>query len=141
MTETLILKSKNKQLSITETEAFIKDHEIACKTMDASNFRSLFLKYDLSFVGDFQDVFNSIIEAMTVWKSVFKGTELREINVRDSNCIFCSIGKKVKVYNWTYLHTGEDAPMNKFVCYSRIAFMFDIQDDMLKNYGICNAYI
>jgi hypothetical protein len=129
------------KLSIEQTKAFIRDHEIACKTMDVMDFKKLFLKYDLSFIEDYQDVYNSIIKAMTVWKSVFKGTELREINIRNSNCIFCSIGKKVKVYNWTYLHTKEAVPMNKFVCYSRIAFMFDIQDGMLKNYGVCNAYV
>jgi hypothetical protein len=82
-----------------------------------------------------------IIQAMIVWNSVFKGTELLTLTARDSNCIFCSIGKKAKVYDWTYLHTGENAPMNTFVCYSRIAFMFDIRDGQLKNYGTCNAYV
>jgi hypothetical protein len=61
MMETLILKSKSKDkhLSISETEAFIKDHEITCNTMDATDFRNLFLKYDLSFTEDYKDVYNS----------------------------------------------------------------------------------
>jgi hypothetical protein len=78
---------------------------------------------------------------MMDWKKEFRGTELQEVTTFDSNCIFCTIGKKVKVYQWSCLHTKASSPTNKILDYNQIAFMFDIKDGCLVNYGTCNAYL
>lgn len=136
------MKKSNKiHLSIEETMLFLEEHEAACQTMEIDDFAQLFLKYDLSFIDDYTDVMETIANAMMDWKKEFRATKLHEVRSFDSKCIFCSIGKKVKVYKWSYLHTKAIPPMNRQLCYSQIAFMFDIQDGCLVNYGTCNAYL
>jgi hypothetical protein len=124
-----------------KTQKFLKDHELACQTMEVDDFALLFLKYDLSYIDDYNEVLTAIGEIMMDWKKEFRGTELQEVTTFDSNCIFCTIGKKVKVYRWSCLHTKASSPTNKLLDYNQIAFMFDIKDGCLVNYGTCNAYL
>ena len=135
------IKVNKDYFTLEKTNEFIGDHEAACQTMEIDLFAQLFLKYDLSFIDEYSDVLTAIAETMTDWKMEMLETQLQKVSTFDSNCIFCSIGKKVKVYKWSYIHTQAIAPANKVVRYSQIAFMFDIVDGRLINYGTCNAYL
>ena len=128
-------------LTEKETVQFLKDHELACQGMEVDDFAQLFLKYDLSFIDDYTDVLTTIGETMMDWKKQSLGTQLQEVTSFDSSCIFCSIGKKVKVYQWSSLNTNAISSDNQLQFYSRIAFMFDIKNGCLVNYGTCNAYL
>ena len=134
------LKLNPDYLTIEKTQEFLRDHELACKTMEVDDFAQLFLKYDLSFIDDYNEVLTTIGDAMMDWKKEFRGTELQEVTTFNSNCIFCRIGKEVKVYRWSCLHTKATVPNNARLYYNKIAFMFDIKDGCLVNYGTCNAY-
>ncbi len=123
-----------------KTQEFLIDHEAACQKMDADVFINLFIKYDLSFIDYYQFVITSIIDIMRGWKENNMGKILKGVNVSDSNCIFCEIGKNVKVYTWNYIHTV-DRTTSKFITYkSKIGFRFEINEGRLTEYGICNAY-
>lgn len=137
---TKIIKKRN-CLDVEQTKEFLKEHELACKTMEVDDFAQLFLKYDLSFIEDYNDVMTAVGEAMMDWKKEFRETQLQEVTSFDSNCIFCSIGKKIKVYRWSCLHKKAMAPNNKILDYNQIAFMFDIKEGQLVNYSTCNAYL
>jgi hypothetical protein len=80
------------------TKAFLKDMETACKTMELDLFTKLFIKYDLSFVADYEEVLEMIKNSMASWNRPFKGTELLKVTQFDSKCLFCEFGKTVKVY-------------------------------------------
>lgn len=122
------------------TTAFLKDHAIACKTMNLEDFVELFNKYDLSFVEDFNDIFETIKEITGRWYKPDLQTELiGGIEQFDSKCIFCEFGKKVNVYKWTYYHKQAPVKFETFV--SRIGFTFNIKDNQLIEYGVCNAFL
>lgn len=139
MSNTKIILDK-KHLSAEMTKEFLRDHELACQTMEIDDFAQLFLKYDLSFIDDYSEVITSIAESMMDWKKEFRGTELQKVTRSDSNCIFCNIGKEVKVYEWFYKHTNASEPTNRILYSSKIAFYFSLENEKLTDYGVCNAY-
>ena len=124
-----------------KTQEFLFEHEAACQNMDIIDFLKIFIKYDLSFVKEYEKVITSIIDIITGWKNEKPGTKLREVSTFNSNCIFCEIGKKVKGYRWTYTNTLEEGINKNIVYESQIGFRFEINDDRLTEYGICNAYV
>lgn len=124
-----------------KTQEFLVDHEAACQSMDANIFINLFIKYDLSFIDDYQEVITSIIDIMTGWKNEKLDTKLKEVSNYNSNCIFCEIGKSVKVYQWTYSNTVDEGIKARIVYKSKIGFRFEIKEGRLSEYGICNAYL
>lgn len=122
------------------TKSFLIDFENSCKRMELTNFVELFLKYDLSFLEDYDEVFNLIAHITTSWKKTDEETKLIEITQEDARCIFCNIGKAVRVYKWTYMHTKAVIPMNRVVYESKAAFYFEYQKNRLVEFGVCNAY-
>lgn len=122
------------------TKAFLKDFEIACLTMELSGFTELFVKYNLEFIEDYKGVFDLIADIMTRWKNPGEETHLLEVIKSDSKCIFCNIGKAVKVYSWTYKHSKAAIPMNRVVYEIKAAFYFEYQDKQLIEFGVCNAF-
>jgi len=139
MSNTTITLDKD-YFTVETTKAFLHDLEIACKTMEPVLFAKLFIKYDLSFVEDYQEVLSTILSRMEDWNDPEKETVLLDVVQFDSKCLFCKIGKKVKVYKWTYKHTKGLHAEN--LRYSQsIAFYFDFQDDQLVEFGVCNGYL
>ena len=122
------------------TEAFLKEFEDSCKTMELSNFTDLFIKYDLEFIKDYKEVFDLIADIMTRWKNPGEETKLLEVSQHDSQCLFCNIGKTVKVYSWTYQHTKATPPMNRVIYESKAGFYFEYNQKQLIEFGVCNGY-
>ena len=132
----------NKEYFTAEiTKAFLKDMEMACKTMELDVFTKLFTKYDLSFVEDYDEVLGMIKSIMASWNKPNQGTELLEVTQFDSKCLFCEFGKTVKVYKWAYQHKQASIPMNRVVYQSQIAFFFNYEDNRLIEFGVCNGYL
>lgn len=127
--------------TIEKTETFLKDLEIACKTMELDVFTKLFTKYDLSFVEDHDEVLGMVKSIMSSWNKPNQGTELLEVVQFDSKCLFCEFGKTVKVYKWTYQHKQASISMNRLVYESQIAFFFDFEDNHLIEFDVCNGYL
>lgn len=130
-----------KCFTVEETSAFLKDLETACKTMEVDVFTKLFTKHDLSFVEDHDEVLGMIKSIMIRWNKPDQGTELLKVTQFDSKCLFCKFGKTVKVYKWTYQHKQKPIPMNRVVYESQIAFFFDLKDNQLIEFGVCNGYL
>ena len=127
--------------TIEMTEDFLKDFEIACKTMELEFFTKLFTKYDLSFVEDYEEVLEMIKSSMNSWNRPNIGTELLNVIQFDSKCLFCEFGKTVKVYKWTYQHKKLPIPANCLEYSSQIAFYFGFEDNQLIEFGVCNGYL
>lgn len=122
------------------TNSFIRDFETACTTMELSNFTELFLKYDLSFMKDFQEVFDLIAHVMTAWKNPNEETKLIDVKETDAKCIFCNFGKTVRVFSWEYQHTKAKFPLNNVVYKSKVGFYLEYREENLIEFGICNAF-
>lgn len=132
----------NRSYFTTEiTKSFIKDFQIACKTMEADLFETLFVKYELIEVEDYKDVLQLIIQIMNSWRNLDYSTRLINVTSFDSKCLFCNIGKKVIVYKWDYKHTASPSPMNRVVYSKQIAFFFDYDGHQLIEFGVCNGYL
>ncbi len=123
------------------TKAFLEDFEQACKTMELSCFTNLFVKYDLEFIDDYKEVFDLIADIMTRWKNPSEETILLEVVQSDSKCLFCNIGKAVKVYSWTYKNQNASPPMNRVIYKSQVGFFFGYKQNQLNEFGVCNGYI
>ena len=139
MSNTTILLDKE-YFTVEITKAFLHDLEIACKTMEPDLFAKLFINFDLSFVEDYQEVLDTILNRMKSWSDPEKGTELLDIKPFDSKCMFCKIGKTVKAYKWTYQNTKEQYFKN-IRYYQTIAFYFDFDGDRLTEFGVCNGFL
>ena len=140
MSNTTITLNKE-YFTIETTTDFLKDFELACKTMEVDLFVKLFIKYDLYYIEEYQEVLDLIKHITNDWNKPELGTELIEISKFDSKCIFCNIGKKVNGYKWTYMHKLDTFPRNRFVYASQIAFFFDFEDHHLIEFGVCNGYM
>ena len=123
------------------TKSFLKDLEMACKTMHVDLFVKLFISYDLYHNEEYREVLNLIKHIVSNWCKPERGTELIEVSKFESKCIFCNIGKKVNGYKWTYKHSLETIPLNRVVYASQIAFFFDFEDNQLIEFGVCNGYL
>lgn len=130
-----------KFLSIETTSVFLKDLETACKTMELDLFINLFNKYDLSFVEDYNEVLDSIYSTVGRWDISVPGIELIEVVQFNSKCLFCEFGKTVKVYKSRYQCKIGKTLMNSMIHESQIAFTFEIKDNQLLDFGVCNGYL
>jgi hypothetical protein len=95
----------------------------------------------LSFVEDYKEVLGMIKSIMASWNKPNQGTELLEVTQFDSKCLFCEFGKTVKVYKWWYQYKIDDTLMNSKIHESQIAFIFEIKDSQLVEFGVCNGYL
>ena len=127
--------------TIKKTEDFLKDLEIACKTMEVDLFVKLFIKYDLYYNEEYQEVLSLIKHIASDWNKPELGTELIDVSKFDSKCIFCNIGKKVSGYKWTYFHKLDTIPLNRIIYASQIAFFFEFENNQLIEFGVCNGYL
>jgi hypothetical protein len=123
------------------TQEFLLEHEAACLKMEVVDFLKIFIKYDLSLIEDYYEVINAIIDILSGWKNEKLNTRLLEINSYDSNCLFCEIGKRVKVYQWTYMEILGNSVCSGIVYERKVGFRFEIKEGRLNEYGICNAYV
>lgn len=140
MSHTII--ALNKEYFTAEiTKCFLKDLENTCQSMEVEGFTNLFNKYDLTFIEDYQEVLDLIKHVMSNWEKPEQETELLEMRTFDSKCLFCKIGKTVKVYKWTYQHKQALPPMNRVVYTSKVGFRFELKEGRLIEYGICNAFV
>jgi hypothetical protein len=131
----------NKYLTVEKTKTFLDGIETACKTMELDMFINLFNKYDLSFLEDLNEVLESIYSIVGSWDISEQGTELLEVVQFNSKCLFCEFGKTVKVYKWRYQYKIDDTLMNSKIHESQIAFIFEIKDGQLVEFGVCNGYL
>jgi hypothetical protein len=127
--------------TIEMTAAFLKDFEIASKTMEIAVFTTLFTKYNLSFVEEYEEVLEMIKSSMASWNRPKYGTVLLNVTQFDSKCLFCEFGKTVKVYKWTYQHKKLATLSNSSEYSSQIAFYFSFEENRLTEFGVCNAYM
>lgn len=133
-------KIRHNHFTPETTTAFLKEHEEACKIMEAAAFAALFKKYDLSFIEDAEEVLMDILDIMSSWKNTKLGTVLLELSDYDSQCIFCDFGKKVKVYKWTYNNPLDEGVKRILIYQNTIGFRFEFKDDRLVEYGLCNNF-
>ena len=134
-------KVNQEYFTVERTDAFINDLEAACQTMDVKVFTHLFIKYDLSFIEEYQDVYNLIKLIMTSWVEPSQGSVVLEVIPFDSKCIFCVIGKSVKGYKWSYQHKMATPPMNRVVYENKTAFFLDFKNNRLIEFGVCNSFL
>ncbi|MBW4359380.1 hypothetical protein [Flavobacterium taihuense] len=132
-----IKKGLTKELS----SSFVKDFELATKTMRSVDFLKLFIKYDLNFIDDFDNMSKQILAILENWHNPIEGTEIIEMEQFDSKCHFCEYGKNVKVFKWTYQHKKAPIPINLVVYQKYIAFFLDIKNEQLVDFGLCNGYL
>ena len=131
----------NKYLTVKTTKAFLDNLEIACKTMELDLFKNIFDTYDLCFVEDLEEVLESIYSIVGSWNISEHETELLDVVQFNSKCLFCEFGKTVKVYKWRYQYKIDDTLMNYKIHESQIAFIFEIKDSQLVEFGVCNGYL
>lgn len=136
-----IIKLKKEYFTLETTKSFLKDLEVACKTMEVDLFVKLFIKYDLYYDEEYQEVLDTIINITGNWYKPDLGTVLLDVTPFESKCIFCRIGRKVNGYKWNYKHTFESIPLNRVVYVNKIAFIFEYENNKLVEFGICNAYV
>ena len=136
-----IIKLKSEYFTLETTKNFIKDLEMACKTMEADLFVKLFIKYDLYYDEEYREVLDLIINITGNWYKPEIGTVLLDVSTFESNCIFCKIGKKVHGYKWNYKHTLAAGLMNRVVYFNQIAFIFEYESNKLVEFGVCNGYV
>jgi hypothetical protein len=136
-----IIKLKREYFTLETTKSFLKDLEMACKTMEVDLFVKLFIKYDLYYDEEYREVLDLIIHITGNWYKPDIGTELLEVTTFNSNCIFCKIGKKVNGYKWTYVNRLDESPKNRFIYANKIGFIFEYESNKLVEFGICNGYV
>ena len=140
MSKTKIILDKE-YFTAEMTEDFLGDLEKVCKTMDLDDFTELFEEYDLTFMEDYDEVLEMITNKLSRPNKVKWGTVILEVTKFDSKCLFCKIGKTVKVYKYTYQHTRWRVPHNYTIFTSAIAFYFSFEENRLTEFGVCNKYL
>jgi hypothetical protein len=140
MGKSKIILKKN-CLTREETTSFLKDFKTACKTMEIALFTNLLTNYDLSFVEDFNEDLSAIYSIISSWNKPELGTELLSTSQFKSKCLFCEFGKTVMVYKWAYQHKHDSYPENLLTYESQIAFYFDLNENQLVKFGVCNGYL
>ena len=140
MSKTKIILDKE-YFTAEMTEDFLRDLDKACMTMDLEDFTTLFDKYDLTFMEEYDDVIEMITNKLSRPNRIKWGTVLLGVTKFDSQCLFCEIGKTVQVYKSTYQHKRWRAPLNETIFYSGIAFSFKFEDKRLVEFGVCNKYL
>ncbi len=136
-----IIKLKRDYFTLETTQAFLSDLENVCTTMHPDLFVKLFIKYDLYYDEEYQDVLNIIIAITSNWYFPERGTVLLDITPFDSKCIFCRIGSKVSGYKWNYKHILDDGIRSRVVYNKKIAFIFEFENERLSEFGVCNGYV
>ena len=61
------------------TQKFLKDLELACKTMEEDLFVNLFIRYDLYYIEDYKEVLDLIIVKIINWHKLELGKKFLEV--------------------------------------------------------------
>jgi hypothetical protein len=132
---------KKEHFNIQTTQEFLKDFDEVCKTMDSDLFIKLFIKYDFYYNEGYREVLDLIINQISNWCNPELGTELLEVRTFDSKCAFCFFGKTVNGYEWTYINRLDKGINSRIAYSSKIAFIFDYDNNNLIEFGVCNSFV
>ena len=132
---------KKEHFNIQTTQEFLKDFDEVCKTMDSDLFIKLFIKYDFYYNEGYREVLDLIINQTSNWCNPELGTELLEVRTFDSKCAFCFFGKTVNGYEWTYINRLDKGINSRIAYSSKIAFIFDYDNNNLIEFGVCNSFV
>lgn len=140
MSKTKIILDKE-YFTAKTTDNFLRDLEKACRRMDLDDFTTLFEEYDLTFIEDYDEVLEMITDQLSRPNKIKWGTVILAVTKFDSKCLFCEIGKTVKVYKYTYQHKRWRVPLNDSIFTGSIAFYFSFENKRLTEFGVCNNYL
>jgi hypothetical protein len=136
-----VISFKKGHFTLETTKEFQKDFDEVCKTMDSELFIKLFIKYDFYYDEGYREVLDLIIHQTSNWYNPDLGTELLEVTTFDSNCVFCFYGKAVTGYKWTYINRLDKGINNRIAYSSKIAFIFEYDNNNLIAFGVCNSFV
>lgn len=136
-----IAKPKTPILTAELTKAFVNEIIYACRKVDSIPVINVIHKFNLQHQDKIKDFLDGAYTILDFWKNTEQKIVITKITTHDSKCIACSFGKTVKVYRMIYQQyiNGDDGAS---IAYNReFAINLDIQDEMLMDFGWCNAFL
>jgi hypothetical protein len=128
--------------TIATTKTFQIDMDKALKSMELSEVMKVFIAYDINLkpeVKEFLEGYNGMMEA---WQKPNKGSiVVNEVSTSGSRCIVCEYGKGMTVYEFHYMHSKAEIPLNRVIYRYDFGMMYYIQDGILNDLMICNAFL
>ena len=139
--QAVIAKPKTPLLTAELTKAFVNEIIYACRKVDSIPVIKVIHKFNLQHQDKIEDFLDGAHRILDFWKNTEQKIVITKITTHDSKCIACSFGKTVKVYSMIYQQyiKGDDGAS---IIYNReFAINLDIQDEMLMDFGWCNAFL
>ena len=112
--------------------------DLICKNVDFKKLLLLIANYSIIKTTDVIDFINQGKEMFEGINNPIKGIELISTETLESKCLFCAIGKTVKVYSVKYSKQEQNF---KIIYSNNFAINIEIEDKMLVDFGWCNAFL
>ena len=139
MISSVVTSKKSKPLlNELQTKEFISEMDLICKNVDFKKLLLLIANYSIIKTTDVIDFINQGKEMFEGINNPLKGIELISTETLESKCLFCSIGKTVKVYSVKFSKQEENF---KIIYSNNFAINIEIEDKMLVDFGWCNAFL
>ncbi|WP_035645959.1 hypothetical protein [Flavobacterium sp. ASV13] len=138
MRKIITTKSKESILSIEDTLAFIECLDLALRNTSTEMLKEIFEKFDLIDhfeSGDFLSMSRFVFKR---YNNHEEKIQVVKVEHRNTYCVACSFGKKVKAYDIEY--KKEDSNIS-IVYNSSFAINLEIFEGELINYSWCNAFL
>lgn len=139
--QAVIAKPKTPLLNAELTKAFVNEIFYACQHVDSIPVIKVVHKFNLQNRFEIDEFLAGAHRILDFWKNTEQKIVITKITTHDSKCIACSFGKTVKVYRMIYQQyvNGDDGAS---IVYNReFAINLDIQNEMLMDFGWCNAFL
>jgi hypothetical protein len=136
-----ISKSKTPLLNAEQTKTFVSEITDACHKLDSVLLMKVIHKYKLQYHEDIERFVKDTHKILDFWKINTNKVEIKEVTTYGSKCIACSFGKNVKVFGIVYIQYLNGSSGPRLVYNKEFAINLDIQQDLLMDYGWCNAFL
>jgi hypothetical protein len=136
-----ISKSKTPLLNEEQTKKFVAEITDACHKLDSVLLMKVIHKYKLQYHEEIERFVKDAHKILDFWKINTNKVEIEEVTTYGSKCIACSYGKNVKVFGIVYNQYLSGSSGTRLVYKQEFAINLDIQEELLMDYGWCNAFL
>ncbi|MDM9630237.1 hypothetical protein [Robiginitalea aurantiaca] len=124
------------------TKTFLHEMDIALRSLSYGEVLRVVLNYNILKLVEVKEFLSAYAEMLRSWQKPYEGTIIvGEIITRASKCIACVYGKDMTVYEFQYKHSRAKEPYNYIVYGYNFGMLYDIQDGILNDLRICNAFL
>lgn len=132
---------KKSLLNVSDTNAFAKDLDVSCRSIDFEKLKKTFYKFNLQNHPDTKDFLLQGKDIFGLFNNIDKGFEVVQVDTHATRCIACEFGKAVSAYTVNYKKLKDTVLPGRIIYINSFAINLDIKNGYLYEFAWCNQFL